>query len=116
MLTSRQPREKLQCLYENLMSSNSHKTAVLKKKMNCKLELDNLKGRQRDVWQEVCLPGYRSSRSQVISRRLLSPYSRMSNIILILKRACFGLWVKEQGILHLKRVCFALWLIELEAR
>ena len=84
--------------------------------MNCKLELDNFKGRQRDVWQEVRLPGYRSSRSQVISRRLLSPYSRMSNIILILKRACFGLWVKEQGILHLKRGCFALWLIELEAR
>ena len=32
ILTSRQPREKLQCLYENLMSSNSQKTAVLKQK------------------------------------------------------------------------------------
>ena len=65
--------------------------------MNCKLELDNFEGRQRDVWQEVCLPGYRSSRSQVILRRLLSPYSRMSNIILILKRAClvYGLKNKE---------------------
>ena len=63
------------------MSKNFRKTAVLRKKMNCKLELDNLKGRQRDVCQEVCLPGYRSSRSQVISRRLLSPYSRMSNIV-----------------------------------
>ena len=31
ILTSRQTREKLQCLYENLMSNNFHKTAVLKK-------------------------------------------------------------------------------------
>ena len=31
ILTSRQPREKLRCLYENLMSSNFRKTAVLKK-------------------------------------------------------------------------------------
>ena len=30
-LDSRQTREKLQCLYENLMSNNFHKTAVLKK-------------------------------------------------------------------------------------
>ena len=30
MLTSRQTREKLQCLYENLMSNNFRKTAVLK--------------------------------------------------------------------------------------
>ena len=31
MLTSRQMCEKLQCLYENLMSNNFRKTAVLKK-------------------------------------------------------------------------------------
>ena len=31
ILTSRQTREKLQCLYENLMSNNFCKTAVLKK-------------------------------------------------------------------------------------
>ena len=31
ILTSRQKREKLQCLYENLMSNNFRKTAVLKK-------------------------------------------------------------------------------------
>ena len=31
ILTSRQMCEKLQCLYENLMSNNFHKTAVLKK-------------------------------------------------------------------------------------
>ena len=31
ILTSRQPCEKLQCLYENLMSNNFRKTAVLKK-------------------------------------------------------------------------------------
>ena len=31
ILTSRQPREKVQCLYENLMSKNFRKTAVLKK-------------------------------------------------------------------------------------
>ena len=30
ILTSRQTREKLQCLYENLMSNKFHKTAVLK--------------------------------------------------------------------------------------
>ena len=28
IVPSRQPREKLQCLYENLMSNNFHKTAV----------------------------------------------------------------------------------------
>ena len=33
ILTSRQPREKLQCLYEeNVMSNNLSKAAVLKKK------------------------------------------------------------------------------------
>ena len=32
ILTSRQTREKLQCLYENLMSNNFRRTAVLKKK------------------------------------------------------------------------------------
>ena len=31
ILTSRQTREKLQCLYETLMSNNFRKTAVLKK-------------------------------------------------------------------------------------
>ena len=31
ILTSRQTREKLQCLYENLASNNFRKTAVLKK-------------------------------------------------------------------------------------
>ena len=31
ILTSRQTREKLQCLYENLMSNNFRKTALLKK-------------------------------------------------------------------------------------
>ena len=31
ILTSRQTREKLQCLYENLMLNNFRKTAVLKK-------------------------------------------------------------------------------------
>ena len=31
ILTSRKTREKLQCLYENLMSNNFRKTAVLNK-------------------------------------------------------------------------------------
>ena len=31
ILTSRQPREKSQCLYKNLMSNNFRKTAVLEK-------------------------------------------------------------------------------------
>ena len=39
ILTSRQLREKLQCLYENLMSNNFREKAVLKKKMNCTLKL-----------------------------------------------------------------------------
>ena len=38
ILTSRQMREKLQCLFENLMSNNFRKTTVLKKNMNCKLK------------------------------------------------------------------------------
>ena len=39
ILTSRQTREKLQCLYENPVSNNFRKTAVLEKNMNCKLKL-----------------------------------------------------------------------------
>ena len=39
ILTSRQTCEKLQCLYENLMSSNFLRTAVLKKNINCKLKV-----------------------------------------------------------------------------
>ena len=39
ILTRRQRREKLQCLYGNLMSTNFRKTVVLKKNMNCKLKL-----------------------------------------------------------------------------
>ena len=35
----RQTREKLQCLYENLMSNNFRRTAVLEKNINCKLKL-----------------------------------------------------------------------------
>ena len=31
ILTSRQPREKSQCLYKNLMTNNFRKTAVLEK-------------------------------------------------------------------------------------
>ena len=41
ILTSRQTCKKLQCLFENLMSNNFHKTAVLKKKINCKLKLQS---------------------------------------------------------------------------
>ena len=36
---TRQTREKLQCLYENLMLNNVRKTAVLKKYINCELKL-----------------------------------------------------------------------------
>ena len=39
ILTSRQTREKLQCLYENLMLNHFRKMAVLRKYMNCKLKL-----------------------------------------------------------------------------
>ena len=35
ILTSRQTCEKLQCLYENQMSDNFRKTALLRKKINC---------------------------------------------------------------------------------
>ena len=41
ILTSRQTREILQCLCENLISNNCRKTAVLKKNKNCKLKLDH---------------------------------------------------------------------------
>ena len=41
IMTSRQTREKLQCLYENLKSNNFRKTAVLKKNINCKLQLQS---------------------------------------------------------------------------
>ena len=39
ILTGRQTREKLQWLYENLMSNNFRRTPVLKKNMTCKLKL-----------------------------------------------------------------------------
>ena len=39
ILTSRQTREKLQYLCKNQMSNNFRRTAVLKKKMICKLNL-----------------------------------------------------------------------------
>ena len=32
ILTSRQPREKLQCFYENLLSNNCRKTPIMEKK------------------------------------------------------------------------------------
>ena len=41
VLTSRQTREKLQCLYENLMSNIFRKMAVLEKNINCKLKLQS---------------------------------------------------------------------------
>ena len=39
VLTNREMREKLQCLYENLMSNNFRRTGVLKENINCKLKL-----------------------------------------------------------------------------
>ena len=41
ILTSRQTCDKLQCLYENLMSNNFRKTAESDKNMTCKLKLRN---------------------------------------------------------------------------
>ena len=41
ILTSRQACEKLQCWYENLMSNNFRKTAVLNKNISCKLKLQS---------------------------------------------------------------------------
>ena len=49
ILTSRQTCEKLQCLYENLMSNNFRKTVFLKKKINCKLKLQS-KGLSKKNW------------------------------------------------------------------
>ena len=43
ILTSRQTRAKLQCLYENLMSNNYRRTAFLKKNINRKLKLPSPK-------------------------------------------------------------------------
>ena len=39
ILTSRQPREKLQCLYQNLMSNTFRNTVVQKRIMNFKVKL-----------------------------------------------------------------------------
>ena len=41
MLTSRGRCEKLQCLYENLLSKNFREKAVLKKNVNCKLKVQS---------------------------------------------------------------------------
>ena len=50
ILTSRQRREKLQCLYENPMSNNFRKTADCSgKNMNCKLKLHS-KGFYQQIW------------------------------------------------------------------
>ena len=51
ILTSRQKREKLQCLYENLMSNNFRKTAV--QNVNCKLKLQS-KGLSKTIWGRTC--------------------------------------------------------------
>ena len=48
ILTSRQTCEKLQCLYENLLSNDFRKTAVLKKNMSCKLKLQN-----KGLWLKI---------------------------------------------------------------
>ena len=45
-------REKLQCLYENPMSNNFRKTAVLEKNMDCKLKLHS-KGFYRQIFRAV---------------------------------------------------------------
>ena len=48
ILTSRQPREKEHCLFENLMSNKLRKTAFRKKYINCKLKLHS-KGSYRQI-------------------------------------------------------------------
>ena len=50
ILTSWQPRENLQCLYENLMSNNFRKTPLLKKKLNGKLKLHSKGFYQQILW------------------------------------------------------------------
>ena len=40
-LASKQPREKLQCLHENLMWNDFRKTAVLKKRNNIYIYINN---------------------------------------------------------------------------
>ena len=51
ILTSRQTREKLQCLYENPMSNNFHKTTVLKK-----ILILNLSYTAKDFTNKFCEP------------------------------------------------------------
>ena len=51
ILTSRQTCEKLQCLYENLMSNNFHRTAVLKHNMDCKLKIHFWGFYRKKKWQ-----------------------------------------------------------------
>ena len=53
ILTSRQTGEKLQCLYENLISNNFHKTAVLNK-----ISIVNQSYKAKDcpkkIWVRTC--------------------------------------------------------------
>ena len=64
ILTSREMREKLQCLYENLMSNNFRKTAVLKKKTVTRSILKNRKNVLKAVVVFHCLiaPDYLASK------------------------------------------------------
>ena len=53
ILTSRQTREKLQCLYENLMSDYFRKTAVLKE-ISIVNESYNAKDCPKKFWGRTC--------------------------------------------------------------
>ena len=53
ILTSKQKRQKLLCLYGNLMSNNFHKTAVLKTNINCKLKPQS-NGLSKKNWGRTC--------------------------------------------------------------
>ena len=107
ILTSRQPSEKLQCLYENLMSSNSRKCIV---NWNC-TTLRAVKGTfgKRCAHQvtghltpESFHPGY------------LAPYSRTSNIIF---EACLFRFMGERTRNITFETClFCFTAYEIEAR
>ena len=54
-LTSRRTREKLQCLYENLVSNNFRKTAVLKKNNNYILKVQSKGSCEKILEAYLCL-------------------------------------------------------------
>ena len=86
MLTRRQPRDKLQCLYENPMSNDFRKMPVLKKNMNCKLFYSQIFGAVK-ISPDAC-----ESRFSVYSeiKRTLSRVPKLTSYISLYNEPLFS--------------------------